>query len=355
MAWRRYGSKEVVPFVVMVVAECAFVWEHTLFKAASLQGLSYYVYIAYSFAIAAILLMPPAFLSYRSTMLPPPEISVLCKIIVLGGIGFLNQILANKGLVYGSPTLASVISNLSPAFTFILAIIFRMEKLSAKSKSGRAKVIGTLVSVAGALIVVLYTGPPLTSPSSSPSNAVEEAPVFLGADSDRVLSGILLAGDVFLRSLWAVALAHVVRQYPSELVVVFLYNLSLTAVCAPICFLLEPNLEKWKLKADITLLAVLYAGIFAHTFGVGIHTWALHVKGPVYVSLFKPLSIPIAALLGFIFLGGTLYLGCIVGSVVISVGFYAVTWGKAKEEKVEDYLAISSLESSSPVTTPLLG
>ncbi|XAR51835.1 hypothetical protein NMG60_11006590 [Bertholletia excelsa] len=349
MAWRQYWSKEVVPFMAIVVAECVFVWQNTLFKAASSKGLSYYVYVVYSFAIATILLLPSAFLSYRHRFL----FLFLFLRLRFNIFTKIPQILGNKGLGYGSPTLASVMSNLSPAFIFILAIIFRMEKLSPKSKSSNAKIVGTLVSITGALIVVLYSGPPLVSPSSSPSDAAKQAPVFLRADSEWVLSGVLLAGCWFFFSVWYILLAHIVRKYPSEIVVVFLYNLSLTAIFAPIGFILESNLKKWKLKADSTLLVVLYAGIFGSTVGTAIHTWGLHVKGPVYVSLFKPLSIPVATLMGFIFLGDTLYLGCVVGSVVISVGFYFVMWGKAKEEKVEDYLAISSLEALSPEITPL--
>ena len=37
----------------------------------------------------------------------------------------LAQICGYRGIAYSSPTLASAISNLTPAFTFILAIIFR--------------------------------------------------------------------------------------------------------------------------------------------------------------------------------------------------------------------------------------
>lgn len=36
-----------------------------------------------------------------------------------------SQIMGYTGINYSSPTLASAISNLVPAFTFILAIIFR--------------------------------------------------------------------------------------------------------------------------------------------------------------------------------------------------------------------------------------
>lgn len=40
-----------------------------------------------------------------------------------------------------------------------------------------------------------------------------------------------------------------------------------------------------------------------------VHTWALHLRGPVYVAMFKPLSIAIAAAMGVVILGDTLYLG----------------------------------------------
>ena len=38
-------------------------------------------------------------------------------------------------------------------------------------------------------------------------------------------------------------------------------------------------------------------------------TWVLKVRGPVYVAMFKPLSIVIAVVMGVAFLGDTLYLG----------------------------------------------
>lgn len=38
-------------------------------------------------------------------------------------------------------------------------------------------------------------------------------------------------------------------------------------------------------------------------------TWACRKKGPVYVSLFNPLGMVIAVVMGVTFLGDTLYLG----------------------------------------------
>ena len=48
---------------------------------------------------------------------------------------------------------------------------------------------------------------------------------------------------------------------------------------------------------------------FASAFSNIVHTWGLHLKGPLYISIFRPLSIAIAAAIGVIFLGDALYLG----------------------------------------------
>ena len=55
MAW-RYINRDVVPFVVMVAVECVTVGSTTLFKAASLRGLSFYVFVFYTYVVAALVL-----------------------------------------------------------------------------------------------------------------------------------------------------------------------------------------------------------------------------------------------------------------------------------------------------------
>ncbi|CAK9149161.1 unnamed protein product [Ilex paraguariensis] len=56
----------------------------------------------------------------------------------------------------------------------------------------------------------------------------------------------------------------------------------------------------------------------------------------------KPLAVFIAAVMGITFLGDALYIGSVIGAAIIAVGFYAVTWGKAREEKDvnDNYAAI---------------
>ncbi|KAK1293407.1 WAT1-related protein [Acorus calamus] len=69
------------------------------------------------------------------------------------------------GVDYSSPTLGSAMANLVPACTFFIAVVFRLERFDIKSSSSQAKLIGTLVSISGALTVTLYEGPPIYDPS----------------------------------------------------------------------------------------------------------------------------------------------------------------------------------------------
>ena len=51
------------------------------------------------------------------------------------------------------------------------------------------------------------------------------------------------------------------KIYPEEIVVVFLYNLSVALISLPICLLAEPNLSSWRLTSSIAVVAVLYSVI----------------------------------------------------------------------------------------------
>jgi len=50
-------------------------------------------------------------------------------------------------------------------------------------------------------------------------------------------------------------------------------------------------------------------GFFCTGLSSLVHTWGIHLKGPVYVSIFKPLSIVVAAVSSAVFLGEALYFG----------------------------------------------
>jgi len=239
------------------------------------------------------------------------------------------QMAGFKGIEHSSPTLASAMSNLTPAFTFTLAVIFRMEKVVLRSSATQAKIIGAIVSISGALIVVLYKGPKVVSATSftpsSPKNLTS-------LESSWIIGGLLLALEYFLASVWFILQTLAMEVHPEEITVVFFYYLFATLISAPVCLFTERNLTSWVLKPDISLAAIIYSGVFVSLFSSITHTWGLHRKGPVYISLFRPLSIAIAVVMGAIFLGDALHLGSVIGSLILCFGVYAVIWGKAREE-----------------------
>ncbi|KAL4653537.1 hypothetical protein ACB092_01G310900 [Castanea dentata] len=347
----RYCYKDVLPFTAMVTMECINVGLNTLFKAATLQGMSYHVFVVYAYAIAALVLFPAPFFSRRSRVLPPLNFSIMSKVVLLGIIGSSSQIMGYTGINYSSPTLASAISNLVPAFTFILAIIFRMEKVVLRSTSSQAKILGTIVSISGAFVVTLYKGPPIVIAQTSsvslnqPLNSVK---------SNWVIGGLLLTAEYILVPLWYIVQAQIMKEYPNELTVIFFYNLTVSIIAAVVGLITEKNPNAWRLRPNIALVSVVCSGIFGSFINNTVHAWALRVKGPLFVSMFKPLSIAIAVAMGVMFLSDTLHLGSLVGATIISFGFYTVMWGKAKEEIGLDH-EVGSLESPSTTQkTPLL-
>ncbi|CAN7059136.1 unnamed protein product [Brassica rapa subsp. trilocularis] len=372
VAW-RYFHRDVVPFAAMFAVECSTVGSNTLYKAASLRGLNFYVFIFYSYAASTLVLLPLAlifgrylvsplfsikflknmmnlhFLICRSKRLPSAKSPLFFKMFLLGLFGCMAQMVGFKGVEQSSPTLSSAMSNLTPAFTFTLAVIFRMEQVVLRSSATQAKIIGGVLSISGALVVVLYKGPKVLSaaiftPSSSPTISLHQQ--LTSSESSWIVGGLLLVSQFFLVSVWYIVQTLIMEVYPEEITVVFFYYLFATLISAPICLLAERNLTSWVIKPDITLVAIIYAGVFASLFSVITHTWGLHLKGPVYVSLFRPLSIAIAVAMGAIFLSDALHLGSVIGSVILCFGFYTVIWGKSREDSTK---ALAGSEHCSPL------
>ncbi|OMO64473.1 Drug/metabolite transporter [Corchorus olitorius] len=121
----RYLYKEVLPCIAMVAVECSTVVSNILFKAATSKGLTFYIFIAYSSAFATIALIPITFFLIRKAGLPPFNFPLISRLCLLALTGLASKLGAYKGLELSSPTLSSAISNLIPAFTFVLAVFFR--------------------------------------------------------------------------------------------------------------------------------------------------------------------------------------------------------------------------------------
>ncbi|GAB4845630.1 hypothetical protein Ancab_039031 [Ancistrocladus abbreviatus] len=341
-----FNLEGVLPFVLMVIVECLDAGMTTISKAAMSKGMNHYVFVFYSNALATLLLLPSSFFFDRIER-PPLTFSLLCKFFLLSFVGItMMQNCVFTGVNFSSPTLASAMSNLIPAFTFLLSVIFRMEKLELRSFRSQIKILGTLVSISGALIVTFYDGPSVIFHASSKklspvtfSNLgswIFQSSGILGAASNWVVGGAFLAAAGLCLSIWNVSQAALLKGYPSGITIVFFYCLFGAIQTAVVSVIAERNLAAYQFTLGIELVAVIYSAVFGNVLSYNAETWCIHKKGPVFVAMFKPVGIAIASLMSVILLGETLRIGTILGAAVIVCGFYAVIWSQSNGEKGEE-------------------
>lgn len=99
---------------------------------------------------------------------------------------------------YSWASLISWILFFSPVFWHGIT---RMEKVALRSSSTKAKIIGTLTSISGALVVVFYKGPKVISSPTRTSSVLLQRPLG-SSQSNWIIGGLLEAVAYLLYSLW---------------------------------------------------------------------------------------------------------------------------------------------------------
>ncbi|KAG8366183.1 hypothetical protein BUALT_Bualt17G0050100 [Buddleja alternifolia] len=320
------GMENALTYVGMVMVQLAQVGLMIAGKMAMANGMTTFTFTFYSNAFASLILLPISFFIYRSTR-PPLFLTFLCGFFLLGFIGFLVQVLGYAGIKYASASLSTALLNLIPGFIFVFAVILRMEDFNIKSSSTKAKCIGTIVSILGALIVTLYQGPSLLGISSHSNTPFQT----LTTSSAWLIGGTLLSIDCVVASIFTIAMALVLKKCPTELILMFFYSCFIAILAATVSLIVEKDFGAWSLKPKKRLIPVIYSALFGNVFQVSVIMWCLKRKGPLFASIFHPLAVIFANVMGIIIFGEPLYLGSIIGSIVVLVGFYFVMWGKAKE------------------------
>lgn len=244
--------------------------------------------------------------------------------------------------------------NLSPAFTFIIAIILRMETYNLRAKSSILKSIGTIISISGAFIVTFYQGFPIIlfpSPHKLSLHSVIES------EPNWAIGALLLATSSIFLSLSYIAKTWIARDFHSEVLITLISCFFESIVAAIITYIAEKDASAWTPSIGIQLISLLVGALNVGTVNT-VNTWACRVKGPVFVAMFKPLQMVIAVIMGVSFLGDVLHVGSIIGGIIIALGFYTVLKGKVEEEihndVDEDRWINNAEEETCPHKVPML-
>jgi drug/metabolite transporter (DMT)-like permease len=294
------------------------------------HGMSHWVLSVYRHVVATIFMAPFALVLERKIR-PKMTLPIFLRLAVLGFLEpVLDQNLYNLGMKNTSTTFASATVNILPAITFIMAIIFRLETVNFRKIHSIAKVVGTVVTVSGAMVMTLYKGPAFQLIKGQSTNQHESGSTE-PSEQNFVAGTIMLICSCGGWASFFILQSFTLKMYPAEL--------SMTAwICflgifegAIATFIFERDMSVWSLGFDSRLLACVYSGIVCSGMAYYVQGVVTRERGPVFVTSFSPLCMIITAALGSIVLAEKTYLGSIIGAIIIVCGLYTVVWGKSKD------------------------
>ncbi|OVA16861.1 Drug/metabolite transporter [Macleaya cordata] len=326
------------PAIVMVVVQIVFAGMNVFYKLAINDGMNMKILVAYRSLFATAFVVPIA-IFFERKIRPKLTWIVVFQAFLCGLFGStLAQNLYVASLNLTSATFASAMTNLIPAITFIMAIAFGLEMLGFESMAGKAKVLGTLIGIGGAMLLTFYKGVeiPMWSTHALHIHHGGQGGHVAASHAEsgkRVLGSLLAVGSCLSYATWLIIQTKMGEKYPcyySSTALMCLMG-SIQSVGFALCT--ERDWTQWKLGWNIRLLAVAYTGILASGLMVTLIAWCVHVRGPLFVSIFNPLMLVLVAIAGSILLDEKLHLGSVLGAVLIVIGLYFVLWGKAKEMK----------------------
>ncbi|KAI6675024.1 hypothetical protein NL676_002930 [Syzygium grande] len=344
------------PFLAVVFLQFGLAGMDILCKAALNKGMSNYVFVVYRHAVATLVIAPLAVVLDKRTR-PNMTLPIFIRLMVLGLLEpVIDQNLYYLGMKHTTATFAAAMCNILPAITFVMAWIIRLEKVKMKSFHSQAKVFGTLATVAGAMIITLIKGPVLklfwTKGGGTTTDNIQNGSANGGISLRNSIKGsLMITIACFSWACFMILQAITLQTYPVELSLtawICFFGMVEGAVVA--LFMERGNAAVWSIQWDIKLLAAVYSGIVCSGVTYYLQGVVMKDKGPVFVTAFSPLGTVIVAVLSTFILAERLFLGRIIGAIVIAAGLYLVVWGKSK-----DYESCSSpLDEQKTLPTKLV-
>ncbi|XP_004230334.1 WAT1-related protein At1g09380 [Solanum lycopersicum] len=325
-------GKELLAFVVMVIVQLGFAGMIIISKLVMDGGMNPFVQSAYRPIFATISIAPFAFYFERKNK-SKLTIFVLFQIFLCSIFGITaNQYAWFIGLTNSTPTIASAIDNLIPAFTFIIAVPLGIEKLGLRSIAGQAKFWGTIVCVGGAMLLSLYHGKVVIGQLGFHWKLAENTGKDVNsAHSNFFLGPFLLIVCSLTYAIWLIIQTKLNEKYAAPYTCITLMCCMASVESVIIGFCVVPKLSEWKLN-PIRAISVVYNGAVSTSLVFFLSSWCIEKKGPLYVSMFNPLLLVISAFLSWTLLREKLYLGVVVGSMIVVAGLYGFLWGKKMED-----------------------
>ncbi|KAK7246802.1 hypothetical protein RIF29_41672 [Crotalaria pallida] len=329
------------PALLMMVVQIAFAGVNVLYKLVVNDGMSLRVVIAYRFIFATCFIAPLALIVERKKRAKMSWLALFQSFLCGLFGGALAQNFYLEAVSLTSATFASAMANLIPAITFILAVSFGLERLNLRTRAGKAKILGTLTCIGGAMVLTFFKGVEINVGIVNLLHHPKGSQAHAGSGGKTALGALCALASGISYALWLIVQAKMSERYPSHYSSTALMSLWATLISVVFALCLEKDRSQWRLGWNIRLLTVAYSGIVVSGVMVAVISWCIHMRGPLFASVFSPLMLFFVALATCTMLNEKLHLGSILGAVLIVCGLYVVLWGKSKEMKKMNQLVPS--------------
>ncbi|KAJ6727102.1 WAT1-RELATED PROTEIN [Salix purpurea] len=333
MSMESFNSlyNQASPYLLVIFVQFGYSVMTVLAKLALNLGMKPHVLVAYRMAVASILFTPFALVLERNSR-PRMTLRVFAKITLLSLFEpVLDQNLFYAGMKITTPTFVLAMCNILPAMTFVMACIFKLEKVDMRRLHFQAKVAGTLITIGGAMLLTFTHGPSLNFPWTK-RDFCRGQTAHSAHIQDPIKGAVMIIFGCLSWSSFIIMQAMILKSYPAKLSLAALMCIMGTVESTILTFAMErANTAIWSVNFDVRLSAVVYGGILS---GLAYYILGLLVKerGPVFISASNPLSMIMVAISGSFIFEEKFYLGRVLGSIVIVLGLYLVLWGKSKDQ-----------------------
>ncbi|KAJ0034919.1 hypothetical protein Pint_24613 [Pistacia integerrima] len=339
------------PHLLMVIAQIGYTFLYFITEASFNHGMNPHVYITYRHIVAGIVMCPFAYFLERKTI-PKLTIPLFVEIFILSllGVGLtLNMYFAS--LRYTSPTFVASVINTAASLTFVTAILLRLETLDLRNSRGIAKLLGTMISLAGVMIMTIYKGPIMRNLWHSHHIHIEGNT----AIHEHWLKGsILTIASCVTWSLWYIMQAFTLKRYPAPLSLTTWMCFLGAAQSAFFTVIIQHKPAAWRIGFNIDFWSTIYGGVVASGLIIFLQLWCTEERGPVFVTMFNPLSTVLVAALAYFVFGEQLYTGSILGAAIVIFGLYLLLWGKEGDKEAHIKTEGNSYSSTYDENNPKL-
>ncbi|EXB38594.1 Auxin-induced protein 5NG4 [Morus notabilis] len=280
---------------------------HILSRVIMKDGTFVFALITYHNTVSALSIAPLAYYFERYG-----EKKFGCAICFLPFASAATVISDSSFYYYGlrdvTATFATNLYNLIPIFTFLLSLITKTEKLDLRTKQGKIKTFGVLLSLVGALVASLYKGNELYIVYHH-QHRDSQTVTTQNSHAHWARGTILIIASCLTRALWFIVQRKLLAVFPFKYTAIMLQGGISSTQSAVIGLCLDRHVAAWKLGWNLELLAIVCSGTLYSAATFCLQSWVISIRGPTYPSMFNPVGLIFVTVTEALLLGEAIRVG----------------------------------------------